>query len=192
MKVYDMYADLLGVGYDDGDHDCYGLCVRYYQKNYGIALPNYARSADFFSEGLDLISPFLQDSDFKVVDVAPSRLEMGDGLLLAVPSRLCERGTINHVAVFVGNSTFIHHLWQKQSCEDYLDDVWSRRIMAVVRHPDVGPANDRMLQKAQTSLLDLLPDHVKQRHGIAVTPVLEPVQRESRTTPRKRAVRRAR
>lgn len=178
MQYFDMYSDLIGLPYDDGDADCYGLCRRYYLKNYQIELPNYARSADFFGAGLDLIEPFLQDSDFKVVDVSPSRLQIGDGLLLHVPNRSTPDGKVNHVGVFVGNGSFLHHLWQKPSCEDYITPQWSRRIMAVVRHPDIAQMTAALFRREPVDFISLLPDHVKHKHGLLAPPVLDSGQGE--------------
>lgn len=173
MRYFDMYESLLGVPYDDGDHDCYGLCRRYYEKNYGMSLPNYARSADFFSAGIDLVSQFLLEADFAVVDVPLSRMEPGDGLLLCVPVRGWPQSRVNHVGVFVGNGTFIHHLWGKESCEDYLDATWARRILSVVRHPDIAEKNAAMIQATAVDFLSMLPDHVKRKHGLSVETVLD-------------------
>lgn len=166
MRYYDRYKHLLGVPYDDGDRDCYGLCRRFYMDNYDIVLPNYARSSSFFAEGVDLVSVFLCEEDFKVVDCATSSLEVGDGLLLCVPGRHWPEGHINHLGVYVGNGTFIHHLFNKPSSEDYIDVAWSRRIMGVVRHPEIAEKNAVSLAADSINILDVLPDHVKRKHGI--------------------------
>ena len=166
MRYFDRYKHLLNLPYDDGDADCYGLVRRFYADNYGIELPNYARSSSFFSDGIDLVTPFIQEEDFKVVDCAPSRLEVGDGLLLCVPGRQWPEGMINHIAVFVGNGTFLHHLYLKPSCEDYMSPSWSRRIMGVLRHPEIAEKNAAFLSQDSVDLLTLLPDHVKRKHGI--------------------------
>lgn len=166
MRYFDRYKHLLNLPYDDGDADCYGLGRRFYQDNYQIELPNYARSSSFFADGIDLVTPFIQEQDFQVVDCAPSCLEVGDGLLMCVPGRQWPMGITNHIAVFVGNGTFIHHLYQKPSCEDYMDAAWSRRIMAVLRHPEIAEKNASFLARESVNIIDMLPDHVKRKYGI--------------------------
>lgn len=182
MRYYDLYKHLLGVPYDDGDKDCYGLARRFYQDNYELELPNYARSADFFSDGVDLIDVFLREEDFRVVDVALDRLQIGDGLLLAVPVRQLPRGTINHIGVFVGNGTFIHHMYGKPSSEDYLTPQWSARIMAVVRHPDLARKTAEMSANSTRTLESVLPDHVKRRLPAVAADVLDPAGGEVRSS----------
>jgi cell wall-associated NlpC family hydrolase len=184
MSNYDRYKHLINLAYDDGDKDCYGLCRQFYLDNYDIELPNYARSSSFFSEGIDLIAPFLRDSDFKVVDVAPSLLEVGDGLMFTV-RRPWMRGEqmINHVAVFVGNGTFLHHLYDKPSCEDYIAGPWSRRLMAVVRHPDVAALNAAYVGRNAVQLFDILPNYAKRRLSQKAPGILDSSTGEGRTDP---------
>ena len=163
MQYHEMYAELLGKQYDDGNVDCYGLARLYYAKNYDIELPNYARSALFMEEGLDLIGQLISEQEFVVTDVSTDKLEPGDALILCVPMPHRKERTANHIGVFVGNGTFIHHLYGKKSEEAYLTPQWSARIMAVLRHASVHEANARRLSASPTNFLDLLPDHVKRR-----------------------------
>lgn len=173
MSYYDTYRHLLGIPYDDGDRDCYGLCRRYYVDCYDVELPNYARSASFFGEGIDLVTPFLAEEEFKVIDVSLDRLEPGDGLVIRVPRPGFPVGVANHVAVFVGNHTFLHHMLDKPSSEEYLTDAWRRRILFVVRNPAITAANAERVQKNRVNFLDLVPDHVKQRIGLPPPSSLE-------------------
>ena len=172
MNYYEKYQHLIGLPYDDGDADCYGLCRRFYADNYGIELPNYARSADFFDGGVDLVTPFLSEEKFAIIDVSIDRLEVGDGLLLCVPIPGRPKQKINHVGVFVGNRTFLHHMYLKPSCEDAMTPRWFNRVMAVIRHPEIAEANAKAAAVQAVNVLDLIPDHVKQRYGIPATPVL--------------------
>lgn len=163
MHSYAMYESLLGKPYDDGDADCYGLARLFYRNNYGIDLPNYARSSGFLDEGLDLIGRFLSEQEFRVIDVAADKLELGDGLILCVPAPHKRERLPNHIAVFVGNGTFIHHLYGKKSEEDYLTPQWEARIMAVLRHPEVTASNAARLVKASRTLQELVQDHGNRR-----------------------------
>lgn len=165
LRYYDLYKHLMGVPYDDGDKDCYGLARRFYADNYQIDLPNYARSSSFFADGIDLISPFLAEEDFQVVDVAPSRLQLGDGLLMSVYVDRKLRGQVNHIAVFVGNQTFIHHMFKKPSCEDAMTPNWSSRVMCVLRHPQVTARNIEMLSNSSVQLIEVLSENAKRKLG---------------------------
>lgn len=173
MSYFDKYSQFLGIPYDDGDADCYGLCRRYYAANYGIELPDYARSADFFAADIDLITPFLLEEGFVVVDAPLDRLETGDGLLLCVRSRSWPAGKINHVAVYVGNQMILHHMYEKPSCEDAFTTSWKSRVMAVIRHPEISAKNAELASAASVDLISLLPDHVKQKYGLIAAPVLD-------------------
>lgn len=164
MNYYDRYKHLLGIKYEDGTDDCYGLARRYYHDCYALELPNYARSADFFADGIDLVTPFLLDEGFSVVDVPLARLEVGDGLLMCVPSRHWPEGKINHVGVYVGNKTILHHLWRRPSCDDPFDIKWQSRVLSVIRHPSIAEKNAVSTKKI--NVLDVLPDYVKQRYNL--------------------------
>lgn len=177
--LYSRYGHLLGATYDDGNRDCYGLCRRFYAENYDIELPDYARSADFVYDGFNQVEQYLVEIDFKVVDVAPSRLEFGDALFFNVPN--AQRYTqVNHLGVYVGNGLFIHHLFDKTAQEDPLTDAWKRRILAVARNDLVTAENRKWHAANAVDLLSLLPEHVKRQFGLGATTVLEPAVRESR------------
>ena len=163
MLPYERYKDLVGVPYDDGDRDCYGLARRFYESVYGLELPNYARSWMFFAQNIDIISLFLRDTDFSVVNVSPRNLEPGDGLIMSVSIRDWPKDRANHVGVYVGNGTILHHPLGKKSCEDYMTDVWAARILSVVRHPDIDQMNAGFLSSRRVNFSDLLPDHVKRK-----------------------------
>lgn len=181
MRYYDTYAHLLGVPYDDGDHDCYGLCRRFYSSVFDVELPNYARSSDFFGSHVGLIRNFLDDTEFEVKDVPSGRLSFGDGLLFAVPHRSSPSGSVNHMGVFVGNGLFIHRLHGKVSCEEAMTPQWARRIMGVVQCYEVEVAAAKLFTSETVDVLSLIPEHVKHRHGIALTAsALEPYGREVR------------
>ena len=172
---YEDYSFLLGLPYDEGNQDCYGLCRNFYQKLYGLDLPNYARGSDFGAAGVDLVPAFLSDAGFEVVQTSTDYLEIGDGLLLSVPARGLPMGVVNHVGVFVGNHAFLHHMKDQLSCEDHYDHSWKRRTVGVLRHPSAFAINGDRARTRAIDLLTLLPDHVRQKYGIAATAEVEPL-----------------
>lgn len=144
-----------GRDYVEGKHDCYGLLRDYYREVFDIHLENYARPADFAYAGLDLISRYFADEGFKLVEVSANQLQFGDVLLLRIGNR-CP--TVNHVGVCVGTDRMLHHVVDTKSVVDVIDQRWRRRMMSVVRHPEVAP----MAAKAASTIeiTQLLPPHV--------------------------------
>lgn len=130
------YIDLEGLPYAEGRDDCYGLARRYYRK-YGLNLRNYARPTGFSYYGMDLISKNLEAEGFVYLDVALDRLEVGDGITMAIN----RSEFANHVAVYVGNRMILHHLHGAKSIAENFSDRWKSRVMNIVRHPKVTEQN---------------------------------------------------
>lgn len=156
---YDKYAPFLGIAYEAGENDCYSLAQNYYKAVYGLDLPDYARPEDFAYTGLDLIYRFMTDDGFSVVETSLNKLERGDAILM----RIGRSTVINHIGVYVGNNEFIHHAFNKPSMQEDYGGAWRQRTLTVLRHPDVTDINKVPGETA--SMLDLLPDHIKVRHG---------------------------
>lgn len=137
MALYDAYKHLVGLPYEEGNQDCYGLFRRYYKDNYGLELENYARPGDFAHAGLDLIMDYFKDEGFKLVEASLHRLELGDAVLCRINGApLC-----NHVGVYVGNQMVLHHLYASLSKDEPYTDRWKSRTLSVVRHPEVTKKN---------------------------------------------------
>lgn len=126
---------------------------------YGLQLRNYARPIDF-PQHLNLIVDNFSNEGFTLVDVSLDQLELGDGLLFG----LNRPKYVNHVAAFVGNGWMIHHLYQKPSTKDALTTSWRRRVMSVVRHPDVTEQNKLLVP--QVDFMNLLSPRLKAKYEI--------------------------
>lgn len=163
MIPYDTYKHLLGQPYIDGEQDCYGLIRSYYRDVYEIEIKNWARPIDAFRSGMDLLGGRLSDEGFELTQDSLDRLHVGDLLLIAIGCKVA-----NHTAVYVGNNYILHHLADKPSSEDTFSGAWKQRVLSAVRHPFVTEANAKGMESAD--LLQLLPEHVKLRHGI-ITPL---------------------
>lgn len=148
--------EFLGIPYLDGKDDCYGLCRKYYHLKYGLKLTNYARPLGFNFKGLNLISENLLREGFEYVDVSHDRLELGDGIVMAIAGALLA----NHVGVYVGNNFLLHHLYQKKSCKENFGPKWRARVLNIVRHPTVTEIN-RERKIPELNILELLPPHVR-------------------------------
>lgn len=138
MSLFRELDHLVDVPYEQGLNDCYGLARRYYNDLYGLRLKNYARPLAFDHSGIDLVAENFDEEGFIRTEVPFNRLEIGDGLLIYVAS-----DRLNHVGIYVGGGYFLHHLYNRKSSIDYLDEAWRRRIGLVVRHPFVTEKNSQ-------------------------------------------------
>ena len=149
-------SDLEGIPYLTGKDDCYGLMRKYFLKEYGLKLSNYARPFDFGRQGIDLISENISREGFENVDVPLPMLEVGDGITFAITgSRIA-----NHIAVYVGNNFVLHHLYKAKSCKENFSNMWKSHVLNVVRHPEVARQNSLRVTPT-LDILSLLPPHVR-------------------------------
>lgn len=148
-----------GIPYKEGRDDCYGLLRLYCRQEYDLHLANYARPGDFAYSGLDLLQNHFQDEGFRVVNISTHRLDYGDVLLLRV-GHTCP--TANHIGIYTGSQRFLHHLVDSQSSEDTLDVRWRRRVMSILRHPEIEALNHERREAADP--LILIPPHMRVRN----------------------------
>lgn len=148
----------IGTPYKEGRDDCYGLLRRCYRKEYDLRLSNYARPGDFAYSGLDLLQKYFQDEGFKIVNVSTHRMDYGDVALMHIGAVT----TANHIAIYAGAQRILHHLVDDVSRVTQLDVRWRRRIMTILRHPDVEAMNHE--RREATDPLDLIPPHMRVRH----------------------------
>lgn len=128
---YHLYSHLLEKKYISGFQDCYELVRGFYDSNYGISLPNYARPEGFQNYDFNIIGRLKSHPDFISKPLNKNTLEEGDVLVFRVASNI-----ENHFGVYVGNSLFIHHLLNSRSREENLDQRWFRRVVSVLSHKD--------------------------------------------------------
>lgn len=166
MGLQDLLDTLEGVPYKEGRDDCYGLVRKFYSLAYDIHLRNYARPGDFAYAGVNLISWYFKEEGFKIVDVAHDRLQIGDVLLMRIGNR-CPH--INHLAVAVEASRILHHVVDAPSVAERMNTTWSRRIMGVVRHPDVFALNQGVMPR--TTIDQFLPEAVIHARQKLIKPV---------------------
>lgn len=150
--------NLKNIPYTDGDCDCYGLFRRYYKQEYDLDLDNYARPISFWAANLNLISENVSREGFVPVDTGLDRLELGDGIVMAMSgSRVA-----NHLGVYVGNNQLLHHLYNQPSCVEDYGPKWKKRTLTIIRHPEVTSKNSQRVLPA-INLDELLPPHVRIR-----------------------------
>lgn len=134
MALRDSYKHLLGLSYKSGQHDCYGLALRYYKEIYNVTLVNAARPENWWHEpDMDLINEFADLDGWEKIGINIRALKIGDGLVFSLIT-----GRANHVGIYVGNGMFIHHVLNRFSTEDPLTDKWKSKLLMIIRHPEVA------------------------------------------------------
>lgn len=126
------HPPLIGREFSHGVLDCYSLVRDYFKEVCSIEIPNFERHDGWWEQGLNLYLDNFEKAGFvKVLDQprAPDELQMHDVTLMQVLSN-----TVNHAAVYVGDSKIIHHLYNRESCYDVYGGYWLRHTFCVVRH----------------------------------------------------------
>jgi cell wall-associated NlpC family hydrolase len=109
------------------------MCIDFFDQNFGIKLPDFARPTNWDADKLDLIGMNLDATGFQVLpDEEWYNLRPGDVLATAIAS-----SNPNHLVIYVGGNEIIHHLFFKHSCKETLRPLWRMATMYMLRHPDV-------------------------------------------------------
>lgn len=167
------YSDLVGLPYDAGKRDCFSLVRGYYEKNFDLKLPNFARPTRFWEDpNLDLYAQY-REFGFELVMDKP--LELGDAVLMPLLTPMP-----THAAVIVDDNRILHHLPNQLSRVDDLRPRWSARVTTVLRHPHITSKIQQQrevvhLHEVADANVFKNPDFQK-----AVEQVLEPERREMR------------
>lgn len=128
-----MWEHLVGLPYIPGERDCYEIVRNFYFDNFGLELTNYARPHDWSSDNDDLIRRFYEREGFRMItDWRAEDLRPGDVLALSIGD-----SNPNHLAVFVGDNTIVHHLYGRFSTDEPYRDFIRNSTSFVLRHPAV-------------------------------------------------------
>jgi cell wall-associated NlpC family hydrolase len=148
------YQNLVGREYVAGRVDCYAIIRDFYQQNFGIELPNYARPSGFWNADINLYMDRYYKNGFRVIDVHPSEYQIGDVILISYLSKFP-----NHAAVLVENGQILHHFTNRLSTVDTYKGIWRNNTTAVMRHKDV------VLEQPQelVDITTLLPPSVRRK-----------------------------
>lgn len=127
------YENLLGRPFELGRYDCFTMVRDFYKQNFDIDLRNYARPKDWLSDNTDIIGLSHEKEGFeKLTDWSIKTLRPGDLLCMAISS-----SKPNHLAIFVGDNTIVHHKVYSMSSSETLRDFWRNTTCYVLRHKDV-------------------------------------------------------
>ncbi|WP_050463283.1 C40 family peptidase [Herbaspirillum autotrophicum] len=122
-------APLVGRGFFHGVLDCYSLIRDWYQRERGITLKDFARRDGWWRDGSgdDLYMTQFRVAGFVAVDA--SDIQIGDVIIMQYGARVA-----NHAGVYIGNSEFLHHLYNKLSTRDVYGGHWREITRLIVRY----------------------------------------------------------
>lgn len=131
----DVFRRYVGIDFNHGSTDCYGLVRKVYEEVFHIVLRDYARPDNWWDhpETYNLYMDNFEAEGFKLVDSdQPRTWEIGDLILMAIQSTVpC------HAAIYIGNGKILHHFYgRKSSIENYCR-VWKNTTVAVIRHKEL-------------------------------------------------------
>jgi proteasome lid subunit RPN8/RPN11 len=131
MKRYepDGYkAPLVGRPFVHGILDCYSLVRDYYDQELHIALPDFERKDNWWNEGQDLYMEHFAEAGCAPIKGA---MKVGDIILMQVRAP-----KTNHAAVYIGDSTMLHHMYNRLSTREIYGGYYQEITRLVVRHKD--------------------------------------------------------
>lgn len=139
-------APLLGRAFAHGLLDCYALCRDFYQREWGLTLPNYPRRDGWWNNGESLYERYYREAGFYPVN----DLRKGDMLVMQINAP-----APNHAGIYLGDGllsshpelhpapgTFLHHRYNKASSRDVYGGMWADCTRLILRHeraPEVLP-----------------------------------------------------
>lgn len=128
------YSDYLGIKFKHGSDDCYGLVRKFYKKEFGIELTDYARPDYWWNNGGNLYMENFRKEGFYIIDDKED-LQYGDLILMAIGSDVACHG-----ALYIGEGKILQHLQGRESSIDKYSSMFKNKTVAVIRHKNViGP-----------------------------------------------------
>lgn len=124
-------APLVGREFAHGVLDCYTLIQDYYQRELGIALPDFERVDHWWNKGDDLYMEHFRDAGFELIKGA---IRKHDVILMQIRSP-----KVNHGAVFIGDPDLIlHHMYGRLSTRDVYGGWFQEVTRIIVRHKELA------------------------------------------------------
>ena len=119
----------LGRPYAFGVFDCWSLARDYYRREFGIVLGDQGREEGFWSRGEDLLGGGWKREGFvRLVD--DEEPKVGDLFLIQTN----KFGIPDHVAIYIGNETILHHCRNRLSGRDLYGGYWKKHTTHHLRH----------------------------------------------------------
>ena len=110
--------------------DCFTFIRDWYQKEYGIVIPEVPYEKDFWKFGKELYLDNYEASGF--VEIPMSDLKYGDIILMD----LTDNGITSHAAIYLGDNKIAHHLNGRLSGRDVYGQTYQNRTTKTLRHKE--------------------------------------------------------
>lgn len=127
------YQNLVGRPWIPNEDDCFTKVIDFYDQNFGIKIPNFARPVDWQSDKLDLIGKLYKKTGFKMLPVECwDELRPADLLAVSVGS-----SKPNHLIIVLEANQILHHKFGVLSQVETMRPAWKTLTSFILRHPDV-------------------------------------------------------
>jgi hypothetical protein len=126
------YEHLLGRPFVYGESDCFSILRDFFQDNFSLEIPNFARPVDFWKQQIDLYGRLIWKVGFRPLDCHPREYRPGDVFLHAIKSTWA-----NHGSVLVDHAQVLHHLEGRVSELSPYNAFLRNTTIGVYRHPAV-------------------------------------------------------
>lgn len=131
----EVFRQYVGIDFQHGDTDCYGLIRRVYSEVFNISLTNYARPDNWWDHD-DVYNLYMDNyanEGFSLVDIYRIQdMEVGDVILMAIQSSVpC------HAGIYIGNNKILHHFYGRKSCIENYCRIWKNTTTGIIRHRDL-------------------------------------------------------
>jgi proteasome lid subunit RPN8/RPN11 len=121
---------LIGREFSHGVLDCYGLIRDYYKQECGVALRDFQRLNDWWSQGGNLYLENFAAAGFVRVDLDKDfSMRQHDVLLMQIAAPVP-----NHGAVYAGDGTILHHLYGQLSSRVVYGGYYRKHTTHVLRY----------------------------------------------------------
>lgn len=124
-------APLIGRPFVHAVLDCYSLIRDFYQRERGIALPDYQRAERWWEKGDDLYRQNFAHAGF--IEIDERELQHGDVILMQHASRVT-----NHGGIWLEGNYLLQHVMGRLSSRDVWGGAWRKSATHFLRY--VGAA----------------------------------------------------
>lgn len=134
-------APLVGRMFFHGVLDCYTLVRDFYERELGIALPDFERADDWWSAGEDLYMKHFREAGFTPLE-AGETLSYADVILMQIRAPVT-----NHAGIFLGThalaeapdlypvpNAMLHHMYGRLSERAVYGGYWAEHTTLIIRH----------------------------------------------------------
>lgn len=116
-----------GRTYVGGIQDCYTLVRDYYRVEKQVILKDFSRCDRWWDRGMDVLTnENFREAGF--VKVALQEIEIGDVIVMQMGKKN------DHLGIYLGNQRFLHHCYNRLSCEDVYGGVWLKHTTSIQRY----------------------------------------------------------